>query len=810
MYEFSPLSPRVERVRAKYRDTVPYLDINRYRLVTEFYMVNRNVEGSLKRALNFRNLCEKMPIFVCDDELIVGSYTATFKGSALYPEYGIRWLVPELEDGSIAARDADPYQYREEDRAYILETAPFWDEEGLCSKVNPYIPEAYKPIANSCVVNFTAQDICPQPVGHFAPNYKRALERGFASVKNEADAKIAQLEAEGIPGDQAESYNFYRSVSIVCEGMITFAKRYADGCAQMAKETADVARKAELERISATMAWIADNPPRDFREAIQMLWFYQMCVLMDANMHGTSIGRLDQILGPYVQKDLDEGAITWEQAQELVDLYYLKVAECNKAWALRTVYSAPGYTSGQLITLGGIDADGNDATNPITYMGLEAMGRMRMHSPTQGLRVHPGTPQKLWECAIAVNRINGGVPSWFNDQVIMKALKKRGIADEDLWNYCLIGCVEPSIGGAEWPACGGLGISSYVNFANILQFAINAGKSYRTGPGPLVDLETKFGPSEKRLYEMESMDEILAAYEGELKYWVNWYVAINNVYETVGRRVMPQPVVSAMMCGCMESGRDVVDGGAKYNSTGVSGIGLGNVVESLNVIDKLCFKDKSVSTRELYDALIANWEGYEELREKIAGDVVHYGNNDPEADKYCRFVAESFADYVNSRVGMRGNHYAAGLYPVTMNVTFGKFTAATPDGRRKGEPLSDGISAVQGYDVNGPTAILGSVSNFDTSKYSNGLLLNMKFHPSAISDDTGVAKLASFMQTYFFNMDGMEMQLNIVSADMLRDAQMHPEGYKDLVVRIAGFSAYFTEVYKAAQDDLIRRTELSL
>lgn len=810
MYKFSPVSPRVERMRAKYRDTIPYLDINRYKLVTEFYMSHRNIDGAMKRALNFKNLCENMPVYVREDELIIGSYTATFKASALYPEYSIRWLIPELEDGSLATRDADPYRYREEDRKYILDTAEFWDGECLCAKVNPYIPEPYKKIAGNCVVNFTAQDICPQPVGHFAPNYKRALERGFASVKKEADEKIAQIEEEGIPGDKAEAYNFYRSVSVVCEGMIIFAKRYAEGCAQLAEGERDPARKAELERLSGIMAWIAENPARNFREAIQMLWFYQMCILMDANMHGTSIGRFDQILGDYVQKDLDDGAITWGEAQELVDLYYLKVAECNKAWALRTVYSTPGYTSGQLITLGGVDAEGNDATNPITYMGLEAMGRMKMHSPTQGLRVHPGTPQKLWECAIAVNKINGGVPSWFNDQVIMKALKKRGIAEEDLWNYCLIGCVEPSIGGAEWPACGGLGVSSYVNFANILQLAINAGKSYRGGPGPLIDTDTKFGPSDKHLYEMESMDEVIAAYEQELHYWVNWYVAMNNVYETVARKVMPQPVVSSMMSGCMESGRDVVDGGAKYNSTGVSGIGLGNVVESLNVIDKLCFQDKSVTTQELYDALVANWEGYEDLREKIINDVSHYGNGDSESDKYCKYVAESFADYVNARVGMRGNHYAAGLYPVTMNVTFGKFTAATPDGRKKGEPLSDGISAVQGYDTNGPTAILRSVSNFDTSKYSNGLLLNMKFHPSAIRDDEGVAKLASLMKAYFFNLDGMEMQLNIVSADTLRDAQKHPENYKDLVVRIAGFSAYFTEVYKAAQDDLIRRTELSL
>lgn len=809
MYQFSPLTKRIERMRARYRDTVPFLDIERYRLVTEFYQQHRNITGNLKRALNFKNLCENLPVHVFEDELIVGSYTATYKGSALYPEYSIGWLVPELEDGSLATRDADRYQFRKEDRDYILETAPFWDGESLCAKVNPYIPEAYKGIANNSVVNFTAADICPQPIGHFAPNYQKPVRVGFGKVKEEADRMIAEIESDGIPGDKVDAYNFYRGVSIVSEGIMVYAKRYAVELAKMAGRCSDPDRKAELERMADTMGWIMEHPARDFRDAIQAVWFYQMCILMDANMHGTSVGRLDQVLGDYAERDLAEGKITREQAQELVDMYYLKVAECNKAWAGRTAYSSPGYTSGQLITLGGIDKDGNDATNAVTYMGLEAMGRMKMHSPTQGLRVHRGTPRKLWECAIAVNKVNGGVPAWFSDEQIIPALRRRGIKQEDVWDYCLIGCVEPSIGGAEWPACGGLGVSTYANFANMLAFAINDGRGYRA-TGPLADTETQFGPHTGYLYEMESIEQVKHAYLTQMKYWVNWYTAMVNAFESVARREMPQPVVSAMMSGCMESGKDVMDGGARYNSTGISGIGHGNVVESLNVIDRACFRGDICTTRELYDALAANWVGFEDLRQRIINEIPHYGNGDPEADAQCRFVAESFADYVVTRRGARGNRFAAGMYPVTMNVTFGKFTGATPDGRRAGEPLSDGISAVQGFDICGPTAILNSVTDFDHRKYSNGMLLNMKFSPSAIVGDEGESKLINFMSTYFFDMGGMEMQINIVSADTLRDAQAHPENYKDLVVRIAGFSAYFVEVYKAAQDDLIRRTELSL
>ena len=305
------------------------------------------------------------------------------------------------------------------------------------------------------------------------------------------------------------------------------------------------------------------------------------------------------------------------------------------------------------------------------------------------------------------------------------------------------------------------------------------------------------------------MEEVKRAYITQLEYWVKWHVNVINMFESVACNILPQPVVSATMEGCMEKVRDVMKGGAKYNSTGHSSIGLGNVVDGLSVIEHLCFTEKKCSTRELYDALVSNWEGHEELRDYILNVFPHYGNGKPEYDKYCAWAAGTYADCVNSMTGPRGR-YAAGLFPVTMNVVYGGLTAASPDGRLSGEPLSDGISAVQGLDKSGPTAILRSVTSFDHTDYSNGTLLNMKFHPTVLSNEDGFDKLRSLMSTFFFDMGGMEMQLNIVSAETLRDAQAHPENYKDLVVRIAGFSAYFVDVFKKAQDDLIRRTELGL
>ena len=807
MYQLSPVSDRVARIRALYRDTVPYLDTNRYRIVTEFYQSHRGLTGNLKRAMNFANLCEKLPIWIRDDELIVGTYVASYKASALYPEYSVRWIIPELLDGSLATREDDPYRFREEDRQYILDTVDFWDDCCLNSLVNPYIPQEYQAIARNSVLNFTAQDICPQPIGHFAPNFHKAVDVGFGAVKAEAEAKMAEMLAAGIPGG-AKKYNFYRGISIVCGGMITFARRYAAEAQRMAQACTDPQRKAELEQIADSMNHIMEHPARNFRDAVQAFWFYQMCILMDANMHGASIGRLDQVLGPYAEADIAAGRITRAQAQELIDLLYLKMAECNKVWGARNSKASPGYTSGQLITVGGIDREGNDATNAVTYMSLEAMGRLKLHSPSQALRLHEGTPHTLWECAIEVNKIAGGVPSFYSDKIVMEALLSRGIAKEDVWDYCLIGCVEPSIGGAEWPACGGVGINTYVNFVNMLTLAINDGKAYLKG-SPVVDCETQLGPRTGHLADMTSIEEVMDAYQKQVEYWATWYAALVNIHEDVARREMPQAVISASMTGCMESGMDVMDGGARYNSTGMSGIGLGNVAESLNVINELCFKEHRCTTAELFDALVHNWEGYDELRQYIIGRVPHYGNGNDEVDRFAAFTADVFSEFVPGLTSHRG-HFAAGMYPVTMNVVFGKLTPATPDSRRAGDSLSDGISAVQGFDTNGPTGALRSVTCFDHRKYTNGILLNMKFHPTALSNEAGIEKLIGVMQTYFFEMGGMEMQMNIVSADTLRDAQAHPENYRDLVVRVAGFSAYFVEVYKDSQDDLIRRTELQL
>ena len=806
MYELKPMTERVKKIREKYRNTKPKIDIHRYKLVTEFYMENPQLTGILKRAKNLRNLFENMPVHINEDEVIVGWQGASYRCCALYPETSFNWFMQELRGGKIPTREVDPYDIDPEDEKYLLETGDYWDKHSMSAMTDEYMPRGNRDIAGNGVLFFGVKNNCQSPVGHFCGNFWTATRKGFGAIQREAEEKMKKLEEDGIFGDSIYQYNFYRAISIVSEGIIHWAKRYGAECARLAALEQRPARKKELEEMADSLNWIMENPCRNFHDALQCIYLYQLSLCMDGQQHGTSYGRVDQYLGDYYDQDLANGTITPEYAQELMDLFYLKVAECNKIWSEGATKSGPGYTSGQLMTLGGVKKDGSDATNAVTYMMLQASGRLVLHDPPQAMRVHPGTPDALWEAAIETTKIAGGVPSFENDGVIIPALMKRGVALEDARNYCLIGCVEPVACGCEWAQPGGTGTESYLNLANAFLLALNNGKSMMSFPGRE---PRQTGPATGYLYEMNSMDEVLAAVKTQFDFFCKWQCSCINAWESMSSFHNPLPMLSATLEGCMENGKDAQCGGAKYNSTGNSCIALGNVADSLNIIDYVCFREKLATTRELYDALMKNWQGYEELRQKINGVVPRYGNGDPQADKYVRFTAHTYADAINRATGPRGNRFSAGCYPVTANVLFGMFTWATPDGRKFGDALSDGISPVQAMDKNGPVACINSVLNFDQTEYANGTLCNMKFHPTALNGEGGLQKLKSVMQTYFEG-GGMELQLNIISSATLRDAQAHPENYKDLVVRVAGFSAYFVEVFKGCQDDLIRRTEMGL
>jgi pyruvate formate-lyase/glycerol dehydratase family glycyl radical enzyme len=805
MYSLSPVTDRVAKIREKYRTTRPGICIARYKIITEFYRENPQLQGILKRAKNFKNLCEKLPLLINKDEIIVGWQATKYRACALYPENSFGWFLDELKAGTIPLRDTDPYEIDEKDANYILDTGDFWRKECLSAKVDEYIPLGYFEAAGSGVTYFGTKGTCSFPVGHFVANFDKAIRKGFAAIKAEAQEKMNALEGVMF-ADSVSQYNFYRSITIVCDGLIILSKRYAQECERLAFVETEPTRQKELIEMADCLNWIMANPCRTFHDAIQCMFLYQLCLCLDGQQHGISFGRVDQYLGSFYEADIAAGRITHNKAQELLDLFYLKVAEMNKIWPYFATLSGPGYTSGQLMSIGGVTKDGKDATNPVSYMMLQSAGRLLLHDPPQSLRIHKGTPLALWDAAIETTKIAGGVPTFENDDVIIPALMARGLPLESARNYCLIGCVEPQSCGDEWACPGGNGAESFFNLLNAFLLAINNG--YNPMPGLDGKLGGQVGLPTGYLYEMKTFDEVLAAVKKQIEYFIHWHISLVNTWEYVASEHMQLPLLSATIEGCMESGKDVMKGGAKYNSTGNAGIAIGNIADSLAVVKYLIYDKQIVSARELYDAIISNWEGKEDLRQLILNDAPHYGNDNEYADEFARWASDVYGNAVITSSGPRGP-YAAGLYPVTAHVLFGMSTAASPDGRKAGVPLSDGISPVQQLDKCGPTATLKSVSVIDQKKFSNGTLLNMRFHPTALSNETGKEKLMALIRTYFA-LGGMEMQFNIVSAKTLRKAQEKPKDYRDLVVRIAGFSAYFVELYKASQEDIIQRTELNL
>lgn len=806
MYIVHAPTARVAQIRDRYRNTRPKVCTARMRIVTEYYQNHPEQTGILKRAGNLKNLLEKIPVPIHEGEIIVGSMASTYRGSALFPENDISWFRKDYEEGHfLNSRSLDPYDIDPEDVDYILSVSPYWEKNSLMAQVAACMPSGYVPHIGNGVLTY-GKEIANTPVGHFCGGYDRAVRVGFRSVRDEARAKAEALE-DRMLGDSADRYYFYRAVEMVCEGMMTFAERYADEAARQAAECGNAARRKELQETEASLRRIASGHCETFQDAVQCVFLYHLGLCLDCNMHGITLGRIDQYLGSFYEADLRAGRITSGRAQEIMDLFYLKIAEMNKVWSFRSTQTVSGYTSGMLMTLGGVDRDGRDATNPVTYMMLQASGALVLHDPPQSLRIHKGTPPELWEAAIRTTMIAGGVPTFENDDIIIPSLLKRGMSLESARNYCLIGCVEPGGTGNEWSASGGSGAGTFWLMPNAFLQAINNGCNPMPGPNGKAGGQT--GLTTGYLFEMETFEEVLAAVKKQFKYFLDWQASLINSFEYIAAEQMPQPLVSAMMDGCMESGKDVMRGGARFNSCGTTGVGIGNLADCLAVTKYLCYDKKICTTRQLYDAIMSNWSApYEELRQYIKTEVPHYGNDNPYCDQYAKWVSDLFADLVTDNTGPRCR-YAAGLWPVATNVVFGKITAATPDGRAAGDALSDGISPVQQMDINGPTAVLKSVSQIEQTQFSNGTLLNMKFHPTALAGEEGQKKLRSLILTYF-DLGGMEMQFNVVSAETLRKAQREPENYRDLIVRVAGFSAYFVELTEGSQNDVIRRTEMNL
>ena len=809
MYTFKPATDRIWKYREKIRDRVIRGDTERARLSYEAKKKYANVVPLLRTPLVTKEVVSKMTIRVEPDELIVGNKSRYFCGGnasfwGMMVDFEKDWT--RGEDGfwyNDPQKDNLALCISEEDIIALREMA---QQERLAQ--NWEVGDAWLPDGAREFYSLGACDygepgrpgIMMLPSGHLTPGWSKIINVGYAAIRKQAQEYLDARKGN-IMGDDIKKYMFYQAAAYECEAATMYIKRYAEECLKQAAECADEKRKKELLTMADGIEWISENPARTYWEACQAAMFYQLYLSIDFGMPAVAFGRFDQYTWPFLKKDLEEGRLTLEEAQELTDAFFLK-ANCAYEGGMGKLASTTGIgNTYQHTTIGGVDVvTGEDATNPVTYMVLETVGRLKLHDPTISLRINKNSPDELWNCALATSRLVGGLPLFQNDDVIIPGLMTElGFELKDARDYSIIGCQEIVGSGCDYPAPNGVGAShASLYYPLIFLMSINNGVNPRTG---------KQAPVQSGyLYEMENIEQVRDAYEKLAEHLQRWYVTINNLAEYYIPYNMPQPGLSISMEGCMESGVDCTAGGCKYNSYGGTATGLATIADCVSTIKYMCFDKKLCTTRELYDAFMANWEGYEPLRQQILAEVPHYGNADPYVDAELKWVADLYYKQCSECSGPRTKIYKAGMYGAADHIQQGEVTWATPDGRRTGEPIADAASPAQSRDKYGPTAIFSSSTCFDHTKYMDGMALNIRMHPSVLSRDDGIDKLRDMTKSYFEN-GGLECQYNVVDTETLRAAQGDPGSHRDLVVRIAGYSAYFIELGRDLQNDIIARNE---
>ncbi len=774
---------RIEALRLRLLESPQEICIERARLLTQSFKAEENSARMLQFARAIAHVLKNMPVIIRDAELIVGCRTGKLKAAPLYPENKCAWIEENLDgfDQRDFQRALISPAEKEELREKIL---PYWRGRTAEDRMNELMPENLKNEMNKMV--FTMMMQLTYGIGHFTMNTAKVLEEGLQAVIQDA----AQRETGAA---DAESKTFFAATRTVCEAAIAFAERYADEASRMAVCTADPVRQSELERIAEVCRQVPANPARSFHEALQSLYFLQLVAQIECGGNSISIGRIDKILDPYFKKDIERGLITPQAAQELIECMFLKMGEI---WnVLEETYlpggEGPEGKTTQNVIVGGMKADGSDDTNELTSLALEAYADLRTVQPNFGIRINRNTPADLFLRACELTR-DGVLIHFFNDEVIIPALTQKGCALEDARDYSAVGCVEPNPHGRTF----GSTFAVQFNAAKCLEFALTGGTCSVFG------LEN--GVPCPGLAQYETYQDLLQAYEMQVSYFVRRMTeAMSFLDEAIAERV-PAPFASALIDGCFGCGKDVTQGGARYNFTGVQFMGLANVADSLAAAKALIYDKGEVTAPELAEALANDFGQHEPLRQMLLKRGPKYGNDDDLVDRIAAEVVAHFGAQLEKYTTFRGGRYQMGVFSVAFHIAMGAFTGATPDGRRMSEVLANGITPQTGMALAGPTAIVKSASKLGQTAISNGNTLILRFQGNAQPE-----RLRDLIRTYF-ELGGMQLQFNMVDTQTLLDAQVHPERHRDLVVRIAGYSVLFTNLSKKAQDEIISRTACTL
>ena len=810
--DWSPY-PRVNALRKTFLDRRYDVDVERLRLVTEAYQANEKATTKIRCARAFENILLNVTLDIYDGDLILGEIAAPAKASPIYPEFSVDWIINEVLHEPFEEREHDQFYIKsDEDCKEIVELCRWWQGKTVDDLINAGLDddqlkgsEVGKKIFQTNLYHYAG-------VGHLVMDYEKLMKNGFDGFIREAEAKLAAL-SKADP-DYADKRDFYKAMIISHEAAKKYIARYAALADERASAETDPARKKELETMAANCRQIAGGPAKTFWQALQLFNFATTLTQIEGNGHSISYGRMDQWLWPYYEADIREGRISKDFALELIEVVYVKMNNPTKLKDGGTVKVRQGRGfGGECLTIGGVDRDGNDVTNDLTMLMLEASAHTRMMNPWLLVRMHENTPYELKVKTVECIRAGYGHPKLFNDEPTIRAMMRKGMTLEEARDYAVVGCVEPDLPGKEY----GWHDAAYVNTAKMMEMVINGGRCLDCGPhcprwekcGALGD---HLGPDTGSLDSYENFDQVLESVDKQFHYWADQMCSSLNIIDKAHRARKPLPYVSAFFEDCIESGKDLTEGGAKYNGIGPQASGLATCADSLSAIRQLVFEQQRFKGSELLQAVKDNWKDHDILYAIVnSSKVHHYGNDDDYADELFRYMFECYCRNISGRATVRGGQFNPGVYSVSANVGMGLNTNASLDGRTAGEAISDNLGPVHtdggSHDIYGPTALANSVTKVDHSLAPNGTLLNMKFPQEAVAGVEGRDNLVDFIDAYLAK-GAMHVQFNIMSSETMKAAQKHPENYKDMLVRVAGYSAYFVELGKALQKDLIQRSEL--
>jgi pyruvate formate-lyase/glycerol dehydratase family glycyl radical enzyme len=769
----------------------PEICIERARLVTDSYRETEVEPMLIRRAKAIAKVLKEMTIFIQRDQLIAGTQASRLRAAPLFPETEASYLGKEI----------DLFEKREQDRLIVRpkikqelteDILPYWKNKNIKKLALAAMPQQTRRLVQLEDQIFSVDIHLTGSIGHVLVDYDKVLGRGLLDIKEEIEERIRKLDLTD--PDEGQKLNFYEAEIMLCDAIVEWAGRYADKAERLAKEEKDKRWKEELELIARICRRVPAYPVEDFREAIQSFWFTHLLLYIEQDGLAVSPGRFDQYMYPYLKKSIAEQRMSKEEAQELLECLWIKFTEIMRAYDFECAKYYAGFSISENVVLGGQDRAGRDATNELSYMCLEAEAHTKLPQPNLGVRIHPNTPDTFLMKAVDVASAGRTKPEFFNDTIGIAVMLSLGVPLEDARDYGISGCVE-----AVPPHCNGMTNSAMSNIGKALELALNDGKCRLSGK--------QVGPNTGDPRSFKSIKDLIDAFEQQVRFYVREMVTAINIIERTHAQYYPLPYFSLVIDDCIERGLDVTAGGARYNYTGPQAVGLGDVADSLAAVKQFVFEDQQLTMDDLIDALDRNFEGMDTLRQKLITQSPKWGNDDDYVDDLAREVVRIFCSEVSRYRNTRGGVYRPGVYSVSANVPLGLHVGALPNGKLSRAPLADGVAPVHGCDLRGPTAIAKSIAKLDHEIITNGTILNMKFTPKLLEDNSGKRSLANLIRTYF-DLGGWHVQFNVVSADTLRAAQKQPEKHKGLIIRVAGYSAFFVELDTAVQDDIIERTEL--